>query len=141
MKHGLLLALVCCLYSCKSTKVDTSKRLIMSNITKNLVFESGTVNLKAEFEDEFQYMLGFMLTKRNATFEIAGHTDSDGAKERNLKLSQERADKIKDILIKKGFDASKLKAVGYGENKPIDTNKTHDGREVNRRIEIYLIQN
>nr|WP_321229279.1 OmpA family protein [uncultured Psychroserpens sp.] len=113
----------------------------MSNITKNLVFESGTVNLKTEFEDEFQYMLGFMLTKRNATFEISGHTDSDGAKEKNLKLSQERADKIKDILIEKGFDASKLKAVGYGESKPIDTNKTHDGREANRRIEVYLIQN
>nr|WP_321221318.1 OmpA family protein [uncultured Psychroserpens sp.] len=113
----------------------------MSNITKNLVFKTGTDILISDFEDEFQYILGFMLAKRNSTFEIAGHTDSVGAKDRNLELSQRRADKIKLLLINKGFDGSKLKAVGYGERRPFATNKSQEGRDANRRIEIYVIPN
>jgi OOP family OmpA-OmpF porin len=141
MKQGLIIVFTCFLFSCKTSKVDASKRLIMSNITKNLVFKTGTDILISNFEDEFQYMLGFMLAKRNSAFEIAGHTDSVGAKDRNLELSQQRADKIKLLLINKGFDGSKLKAVGYGERQPIATNKSQEGRDANRRIEIYVIPN
>lgn len=82
-----------------------------------------------------------MLTKGDASFEIAGHTDSVGAKERNLILSQKRAEKIRMLLVVEGMDSTKIKAVGYGESQPVANNKSKKGRSTNRRIEIYVIQN
>lgn len=71
---------------------------------------------------------------------IEGHTDDKGADERNLKLSQDRADSVRSYLIKQGVDSSRLEAKGFGETKPIDTNKTNAGRANNRRVEFMVPQ-
>ncbi len=71
---------------------------------------------------------------------IEGHTDDKGADERNLKLSQDRADSVRSYLIKQGVDSSRLEAKGFGETKPIDTNKTNAGRANNRRVEFTVPQ-
>jgi uncharacterized repeat protein (TIGR01451 family)/MYXO-CTERM domain-containing protein len=68
--------------------------------------------------------------------EIEGHTDDRGSNASNLKLSQGRADSVKNYLLKKGVDASRLSSTGYGEDRPIDTNKTAKGRAKNRRVEF-----
>ncbi len=70
--------------------------------------------------------------------EIGGHTDSRGSRSYNQKLSQKRADNIKRYLVNKGFDASKIRAIGYGESRPIASNMTKDGRAQNRRIEFKI---
>lgn len=70
---------------------------------------------------------------------VEGHTDDRGNDASNMKLSQLRADNVKDHLIKSGIDPARLEAVGYGETKPIDTNKTSEGRERNRRVEFTII--
>jgi outer membrane protein OmpA-like peptidoglycan-associated protein len=69
-------------------------------------------------------------------FEVGGHTDSDGADDYNLKLSQQRADAVKDQLIKMGIEAARLSAKGYGETKPISDNTTFEGKANNRRVEF-----
>lgn len=70
---------------------------------------------------------------------IEGHTDSHGSDEKNMLLSQERADAVsKYIQANMGLDASRINAVGYGESKPIANNETKEGREKNRRIEVIL---
>lgn len=71
--------------------------------------------------------------------EIAGHTDSDGTKANNLRLSQRRADAIKRYLIKKGIDAKRLIAKGYGESKPLVKNDTAAHKQINRRVEFKVI--
>ncbi len=72
--------------------------------------------------------------------EIAGHTDSDGTAARNLKLSQRRAEAIKRYLIKKGIDAKRLVAKGYGESRPLVKNDTPAHKQINRRVEFKVIK-
>ncbi len=71
-----------------------------------------------------------------AKFSIEGHTDSDGSDVLNQKLSEDRANAVKNFLIEKGISADNLSAVGFGESKPIATNKTAAGKALNRRTEV-----
>ena len=76
------------------------------------------------------------------TLTVEGHTDSHGSDEKNLELSQQRADAVSQyILANMGVDSSRLSAVGYGESKPIANNETKEGRAKNRRIEVIIHPN
>ena len=70
---------------------------------------------------------------------IEGHTDSVGSDAYNKKLSQRRADAVKAYMVKKGIDANRLTAVGYGEEKPIADNATKAGKAQNRRVEAATL--
>lgn len=70
--------------------------------------------------------------------DIAGHTDSTGSAEYNKKLSMRRANAVKNYLIEKGIDPRVMTTIGYGEEKPIASNATREGRAKNRRVEITL---
>jgi OmpA-OmpF porin, OOP family len=72
----------------------------------------------------------------NAKFSIEGHTDSDGSDKLNQKLSEDRANAVRNVLIEKGVNAENLTAVGFGESKPIASNKTAAGKAENRRTEV-----
>ena len=72
----------------------------------------------------------------DVNIEVAGHTDSKSDDEYNLKLSQRRAEAVRDYLISKGISADRLTAKGYGESKPIADNETEEGRFKNRRVEL-----
>jgi OOP family OmpA-OmpF porin len=71
--------------------------------------------------------------------EIGGHTDSIGSAKNNKSLSQKRATAIKKYLISKGIDGKRLKAVGYGESRPLVKNDTKKNRQINRRVEFKII--
>lgn len=71
--------------------------------------------------------------------EVQGHTDSAGAPEKNMALSQSRAQAVVDYLAKKGVDKARLAARGYGETTPIADNKTKAGQEKNRRVEFKVL--
>ncbi len=70
---------------------------------------------------------------------IEGHTDSVGNDKFNQKLSDNRAKSVRDFLIKEGVDAARLEAIGHGESKPIESNATAKGREGNRRVEFFIV--
>ena len=72
----------------------------------------------------------------NAKFSIEGHTDSDGSNAFNQKLSEDRANAVRNALIEKGVKSDNLTAVGFGESKPIASNKTKAGKAQNRRTEV-----
>ena len=80
------------------------------------------------------------LFKRNPhlEIEIKGHTDNKGREDYNLKLSQRRADKVKEFLIKNGILDTRIEAKGYGESKPVASNDTDEGRTKNRRVEFKI---
>jgi len=69
--------------------------------------------------------------------EIEGHTDNIGGAIPNKKISQRRADAIKNYFISKGINAGRLLATGYGLERPIASNKTSTGRALNRRVELH----
>ena len=70
---------------------------------------------------------------------VEGHTDDKGRDAYNLKLSQARADSVREYLINQGVEEERLEAVGYGETTPIDDNKTKEGRANNRRVEFTIV--
>ena len=74
----------------------------------------------------------------DSKFTIEGHTDSVGSKTTNQKLSDSRANAVRTYLIENGIAADRLTAQGFGEDYPIDTNKTKAGRKNNRRVDVKL---
>ena len=69
---------------------------------------------------------------------IEGHTDSDGAEAYNMDLSRRRAEAVKNLLMQRGIDGSRMEVVGFGESSPIATNATEAGRQMNRRVVIVI---
>ncbi len=79
-----------------------------------------------------------MLIDKSFSLKLAGHTDNVGSDNANLKLSKDRAESVKNYLVSKGANPSRIEATGYGETQPIATNKTAAGRQKNRRVEFTL---
>jgi OOP family OmpA-OmpF porin len=71
---------------------------------------------------------------------IEGHTDSQGKDKFNKRLSQKRAESVRKYLIRKGINASRMTAEGFGEEVPIADNRTKDGRAQNRRVEFFIVE-
>ena len=72
--------------------------------------------------------------------EVQGHTDNKGTPALNEKLSQARAESVMKALVKRGIDAARLSAKGYGQNKPVATNDTDEGRQQNRRVQFVILE-
>ncbi|WP_224981960.1 OmpA family protein [Geomonas agri] len=102
----------------------------------NIQFDTNKADIKPQYRDELKTVAAFLNEFPNATGVIEGHTDNVGSKALNMKLSQRRADTIRNYLVKElGIAPERIKAVGYGPNKPIASNKTKAGKAKNRRIE------
>jgi len=79
-------------------------------------------------------------TRPTMQVRVEGHTDTRGSRTGNMRLSQARADSVKAYVVSRGIDASRLVSVGFGPDKPIETNRTAAGRERNRRVEFMILQ-
>jgi OOP family OmpA-OmpF porin len=111
-------------------KEETVNLLIEFDFDKSVV--------KPEFYSNVNAVGEFLQNYPNATITVEGHTDNVGKNAYNQKLSQRRAKAVEKYIVDKfGIDAKRIKAVGYGETKPIDTNKTAEGRYHNRRVQAY----
>lgn len=99
-------------------------------------FDTNKSELKAKYHAELDKIGNFLKEFPASKGTIEGHTDSDGSKEANLKLSQARAESVRTYIITKfGIDGNRLSAKGYGPAKPVATNKNAAGKAKNRRIE------
>lgn len=107
---------------------------------KNIFFEFDRTNLKPESFVELNKVLVLMQDNPNLTIEIGGHTDNKGSVAYNNKLSADRAKSTAQYLISKGIDANRIKTNGYGMSQPIADNSTDEGRALNRRIEIKIVE-
>ena len=105
----------------------------------NLFFDLGKATLKPESEPELKRILQVMKENTALVIEISGHTDNTGSDEINNKLSLERANAVKENLLKGGIDQARIKTRGYGKSKPKADNATEEGRQINRRVEIEIL--
>src|SRR6056297_1943117 len=95
----------------------------------NVYFETGSAKLTGNSYAELNELAEYMKLKEDLKIEIAGHTDNVGEKDDNLVLSQKRANAVRNYLLKKGIAPSRVIAKGYGEDQPIATNNTPEGRQ------------
>lgn len=117
---------------------DTRAKLEEGKLISNLLFFTGTAKLKPESMGAL-LDVSKILKDATAPVKIIGHTDSDGDDAANLKLSQQRADAVKDILVNQyHIDESKLSTEGRGETQPIADNKSAEGKAQNRRVEFIF---
>ena len=107
---------------------------------KTILFNSGKSSFKQETFPVLQSITAILKEFPSSKFSIEGHTDSDGKDAMNQTLSEERAVAVKDYLIENGIAADRLTSKGFGESKPIDTNKTAKGKANNRRVEVLLVK-
>jgi outer membrane protein OmpA-like peptidoglycan-associated protein len=81
--------------------------------------------------------VAIMKANPKITGEVHGHTDSTGSEAHNQRLSERRANAVRDYFIKQGISADRIRAKGFGESKPIASNDTEEGRALNRRVELH----
>lgn len=104
-----------------------------------ITFDPGSDDISSGSEGLVTALAELLKQCPGKPIEVAGHTDSQGTSRNNLTLSEDRAKAVLVALKERGVDVSTMKAVGYGEDKPIADNGTDEGREANRRIEFTLI--
>jgi len=121
-----------------AARIEIEKKQI--KILEKVQFETAKAVIKPESFGLLNEVAAVVITNPDlGRVEVAGHTDNRGSDSYNQTLSEKRANSVKDYLVGQGVDVARLVAVGYGETKPLDTNRTPEGREVNRRVEFNLI--
>lgn len=112
---------------------------IKENISlKNVQFETGTAILSDDSRRILDNVAATLKENEHLNFEVAGHTDSAGNYQSNVRLSKQRADSVRNHLIAEGVAADRTVAKGYGPDKPVASNDTREGRSKNRRVELNL---
>jgi outer membrane protein OmpA-like peptidoglycan-associated protein len=124
------------------TAIIMSKAEVGSKSTlKNIFFDSGKSDLRPESVSELTRLVELLSRNPRLRVQINGHTDSFGDNLTNKNLSLKRAQSVVDYLIKNGIESSRVKAVGYGEERPLVSNDDEEeGREINRRTEIEVVE-
>lgn len=107
--------------------------------TCNILFDSSMAIVRNRMLPEITKVSNILKNKPNTSVIILGHTDSDCTNEKNLALSVKRAQAVKRVMLKKGIDESRIVARGFGETKPVISNRTSIGRSQNRRAEVIVV--
>ncbi len=108
-------------------------------ITLNVEFDYDNAAVKPKYHNVIGKVADFMKKYPTTSAVLEGHTDSRGTEAYNQKLSERRAESVKNYLVEKfGIDSSRLSTKGYGESKPVATNKSAAGRQKNRRIDAII---
>jgi len=114
------------------------KRIVADGkyVTNGILFESGKASIKAQSMGIINKVVTVMNENPDWKFKIVGHTDSDGATETNLTLSEQRANAVKQSIVDQGIKEDRFSIEGKGENEPLNTNTTPEEKANNRRVEF-----
>ena len=104
----------------------------------DVLFDTGKAQLKSGAERSIDQITAFLKDNPGRRVQVEGFTDSQGADDFNLELSQSRADAVAMAIIQRGVDAQRVRALGYGERYPVAGNENAGSRQLNRRVEIIV---
>jgi outer membrane protein OmpA-like peptidoglycan-associated protein len=129
-------------------KMDSARKLVKlqpvkegsKTVLNNLFFEANEATLQPASFFELDRVVAFMQENPLVNIEIGGHTDNTGTEALNLKLSADRAKAVKNYLVEKGIEPSRLFSRGYGSKFPVASNTQEEGRSKNRRTELRVVK-
>ena len=122
----------------KTTLVRVNRDLGKIEIKQKVYFSTARARIRARSFPLLEQVAAVLRAQPGMKVVVEGHTDSVGSNMTNLSLSQRRAEAVRQYLIRLGVDGERLRATGFGEEKPIDSNRTRRGRERNRRVEFTI---
>lgn len=105
----------------------------------DVLFNTGETVLRDEAMTSLVEVVDLLQTEPDKSIRIEGHTDNTGPSETNQRISQERAESVMEALVSLGVTAGRMRAVGMGEDFPIASNETEEGRNSNRRVDVILL--
>ncbi|MCB9737214.1 MAG: OmpA family protein [Deltaproteobacteria bacterium] len=117
--------------------VENERGLVIT-LSSGVIFKTAKSDVLPAAADRLSQVAALLQVTPDRKVVVEGHTDNAGSDSYNQTLSQERADSVRTFLISHGVDASRVRAIGYGESRPVATNGTVEGRAMNRRVEIVL---
>ncbi|HVX94997.1 MAG TPA: OmpA family protein [Polyangia bacterium] len=109
-------------------------------LKQKIFFDTNKATIQPRSFGLLDEIANVLRSRPTMTVRIEGHTDSRGSRPHNLKLSQARAESVRQHLVGLGVESQRMEARGYGPDQPIETNKTEAGREKNRRVEFIITQ-
>jgi OOP family OmpA-OmpF porin len=110
-----------------------------TGVIQGITFDTDKDTIRKSSKKTLDAAVKVLTEHKEIRIEIGGHTDSEGERDHNLDLSRRRAESVKKYLVENGIEESRITTVGYGPDKPVDTNDTKAGRANNRRIEFVPI--
>lgn len=120
--------------------VNTGDRLVVS-LPQDITFDTDSAVVRSSLRPELSAVANNLVQYPNQRVQVIGHTDNTGEAGYNLTLSQRRASAVADILAVGGVGYNRMQTLGQGENIPVASNLTPEGRQQNRRVEIVIIPN
>ncbi len=120
------------------TIVNAGDRLIVT-VPNDITFDTDSSTVRPALRADLVKVGQNLVNYPNSNVQIIGHTDSDGEASYNLRLSERRANAVADILQANGVSYARITTVGQGENNPIASNLTPEGKAQNRRVEIVVV--
>jgi outer membrane protein OmpA-like peptidoglycan-associated protein len=111
----------------------------INKVAKDIQFDTGKDVIREESYLTLDQIAELVIKFKPKNIQVEGHTDNKGNPDRNLDLSQKRANSVKKYLVNKGVPAEILNAIGFGMTKPVDDNNTEEGRYKNRRVEFIIV--
>lgn len=104
-------------------------------VLEGILFDSGAATIQAESNARLDRVVEYMTHMPSVRIRVSGHTDNVGDPRANQRLSEARAEAVRAYLVSHGIDGGRVEAVGYGDQRPVASNGTDEGRSANRRIE------
>ncbi len=115
---------------------ETTRGLIVN--MSDVLFDTGRYTLKPGAREKLAKVAGIILSHPGLTIAVEGHTDSVGSDEYNQKLSENRANAVREFLVGEGIKSENITSQGFGKTKPVADNSTAAGRQRNRRVELVV---
>ena len=130
-----------CPYTLEGVKVDAkgcplNKKQDLNKLKQGIQFQTNSTKFTKDSYGTLNDIVALLKQIPSANLEVQGHTDNVGKPEKNKELSQARAQAVVDYFIQQGVESNRLRAVGFGDEKPIASNGSKHGRKQNRRVEL-----
>lgn len=123
----------------ENVMIQRDRDVLAVTFRSDVLFDVNSSILKPGGYDEIQRVANVLKQYPQTTIRVEGHTDSTGSEAYNQQLSERRAQAVKNALINYGVNANRIMTVGFGESKPVATNATVAGRQLNRRVNIVIV--